>query len=354
MFLRISRAGLVALVTAGALILSACGGGDGGGSEEDQVARAANQHVRTLLRVISGAASGRDVLNVYAPECREGVDASEIDAGLALIRLFAPQLANAKIEEVDLGELKLEKVPDGYEVSPVDPAAMRIRADGKWQTVEEFFTGLGFDEDDGSPADIGTVLLVERDGKWYLGECSELQDFSGSSGDDDDTPSARVTVTVPGRQSTPSASRTGPGSSRGSPVPLGRPGRVEDLWEITVKAVDRDAWPKLQAESRFNEPPAADERILLIAVTAKNISSDQAPENIDVYGFKLVGSLNRLYDQFDEDTECGFVPDELDADLFPNGQADGNICFKVPAAESGFLLIWEDFFEDELTYFALE
>jgi hypothetical protein len=341
------------LVSLALLLASACGGGGDGGSEEERVARAANQHVKTLLGALTGAKSGRDVINAYAPECREGVNASDIDAGVGLIRLFAPGLANAKIEDVDLGELTLEKASDGYEVAPVDAAAVRIKASGKWQTVEQFFTGLGFDEDDSGPADIGAVLLVERDGNWYLGECSELQDFSGTGPGDDDAPGARVTV-GPSRQGTRAAGRAGPGSSRTDPVRLGQPGRVEGLWEITVKAVDRDAWPKLQAESRFNDPPAANERILLITVQAKNISTEQKPANIAAYDFKLVGSLNRLYDQFDEDTECGFVPRELDANLFPNGQAEGNVCFKVPSGESGFLLAWEDFFEDELTYFALE
>src|SRR5574339_464511 len=94
------------------LALTACGGGGGGGSEEDQVARAANQHVKTVMGLPTGNSTGKDMLNAYAPECREGVEASQIDAALGFIRLFAPQLSQMKIEDVDLGKLTLEKTSE--------------------------------------------------------------------------------------------------------------------------------------------------------------------------------------------------------------------------------------------------
>jgi hypothetical protein len=110
----------------------------------------------------------------------------------------------------------------------------------------------------------------------------------------------------------------------------------------------------VQAANSFNEPPGADERLLLVTVRARNISGNQRPENVDAFAFRMVGSRNELYDQFDSKSDCGFVADGLDADLFPGGQTEGNVCFKVPTGETGFLLVWEEFFGDKLTYFALE
>ncbi|HXH21907.1 MAG TPA: DUF4352 domain-containing protein [Dehalococcoidia bacterium] len=351
----LKKALLPALSAVLVLAVAACGGGGGGGgggSEEEQVTRATNQHIKVLLGVITGGSSGKDVINTFAPECRGGVNASEIDAALGLIRLFVPQLAQAKIEEVDVGKLRLVKVAEGYEVRPENVDAIRIKSKGKWQTADEFFSGLGLGGGSDPSDELESLLLVKRDGKWYLGDCGELRDFGGGLGGSGNSPDTRVTVTAGGR--TPTPTRTGPGSSRSNPVRLGQPGRIEGKWEITVTGVDRDGWPKVQAESRFNDPPKAGERMLLISLRVKNISTNQRPENIDSYAFSLVGSRNRLYDQFDDDTDCGVISKELDANLFPNGQAEGNVCFKVPTDETGFLLVWQEFFSDELTYFALE
>jgi len=348
---------LIAAVAAAFLI--ACGGGDGGGggasSEEDAVARAANQHVKVILGIFTGASGGQDLIDAYAPECRKDLKASDVNAALAFIRIFAPQLSDVKIEDVDLGKLDLQKTSEGYEVKPVDVDAARVKVKGKWQSLNEFFAGLGLDEDLSDTSDIETILLVKRDGKWLIGDCADLEDFGGgglSLGDS--TPAAISTFPVPSR-ATPTPARTGPGSSRTNPVRLGQPARVEDnLWEISVVSVNRDAWPVVQAASRFNDPPAANERMLLITVRARNVSSNQKPENIDVYSFQLVGSRNELYDAFDAERDCGTIPNDLDAGLFPGGQAEGNVCFKVPSDETGFVLVWEEFFSDQLTYFALE
>jgi hypothetical protein len=121
-----------------------------------------------------------------------------------------------------------------------------------------------------------------------------------------------------------------------------------------VLAVNRDAWPVVQAASRFNDAPAASEKMLMVTVRAKNVATQDKPENIDDFSFRLTGSKDKLYNAFDSERQCGTIPSELDEDLYPKGEAEGNICFKVPADETAFVLVWEDFFNDELTYMALE
>lgn len=339
---------LIAVLAALTLTLAACGGGggSGGGSDEDAVAKAANQHIEVFFGMLTGQSSGQDLLNVFAPECREGVKAADINAALGLIRLFVPQLADAKIDDVDLGKLSIEKVAEGYEVTALNPAEARVKVKGKWLTFDTWAESLGMSDSDSSaaPGVDESLLIVKRDGKWLIGDCSELSDFGGAT-----SPS-----TGPGSQRTPTP-RAGAGGSKATPVRLGQSARVEDnLWELTVVAVNRDAWPLVQAASRFNDPPAANMKMLMITVRAKNVSTAQKPENIDSFSFRLVGARNQLYDNFDEKHDCGTIPDDLDADLFPGGQAQGNVCFKVASDETGFVLVWEDFFSDELTYFALE
>ncbi len=357
------RMPMIVAAVATAAMLASCGGGGGGGgdgdlSDEEAAGKAASNGAKVLLGALTGSTGGKEFLAVFAPECREGVSASDIDGVLALIKVFAPQLASAKIDEVDFGGFSYEKTSEGIEVTPKDPDSARVKVKGKWQDADEYFSSLGGDA--GGTSDIvDSLLMVKRDGKWYIGDCSDLQDFKGGLGGGSSSPSsssgsasAAVTVTIGGRAT--ATVPTGPGSSRTSPLRLGQSGKVESTWELTVLKVNRDAWPVIQAFSRFNDAPAATEKMLMVTVRAKNVKTDQKPENIDTFSFRVVGSRNQLYDPFDAKRDCGSIPDDLDADLFPGGSAEGNVCFKVPADETGFVLVWEEFFGDTLTYFALE
>jgi hypothetical protein len=331
-----------------AAALIACGGKGSPASDEEAAGAAAAQSVRVLLGLFDGSTHGKDLLEVFAPECREGVKASDIDSVLFLIRAFVPDLGKTKIEAVDLGELRYNRTSEGIEVTPKDTSAIRVKADGKWMAADEFFQTSGLGNSDEQATD-EPLLMVKRNGKWYIGDCAQLQDFSsplGSSGSP--TPSSG------GGRASATAAPSGPGSSRANPIKLGQPGRVEDLWEVTVLAVDRDAWPKVQAANRFNDAPGPNEKMVMVRVRAKNVSRNDKAENIDGFSFRLVGSRNQLYSSFDAKTQCGVIPDELDADLFPNGQTEGNVCFKVPADETGLLLVWREFLSDRMTYFALE
>ena len=92
-----------------------------------------------------------------------------------------PQLAEVKIEDVDLGKLTFEKTDEGILVLPGRPNGVRIKVDGKFVNANDFFKDLGFDSEEDTPAIADdAILVVERDGTAYLGTCSEIQDFGGS------------------------------------------------------------------------------------------------------------------------------------------------------------------------------
>jgi hypothetical protein len=97
---------------------------------------------------------------------------------LLFIQALAPELADTRIEDIDVGQVKVEKADEGYLVAPADPGAMRVKVDGQFVNADEYFTSAGF-ESDLSGDEVDPILLVRRDGKIYAGDCQELQDFVG-------------------------------------------------------------------------------------------------------------------------------------------------------------------------------
>src|SRR5581483_7607612 len=100
-----------------AATLIACGGKGSPASDEEAAGAAAAQSVRVILGLFDGSTHGKDLLEVFAPECREGVKASDIDSVLFLIRAFVLDLGKTKIEAVDLGELRYNRTAEGIEVT---------------------------------------------------------------------------------------------------------------------------------------------------------------------------------------------------------------------------------------------
>jgi hypothetical protein len=321
----------------------ACGGdNDGNGGNggdgpitEAEATDAANEYFATALGLFTGSTEAQAFIDLFAPECREDVDAAALGFVLLFMQAFAPDLQGKEIEEVDVGALTLEHTDAGTLVSPADPDALRVKVEGQFVAANDFFAESGFEPTEDSEI-AEPVLLVRRDGKIYLGDCSELEGLSSGMGETaDPTPAS------------------GPGSSRSEPIALGESAVVDDTWRLSVVNVNPDAWTVIEAANDFNEPPAAGERILLISVAAENIAKEDVAENLSSFGFALVGSRNELYSSYDDTTYCGFVPDELGADLFPGGKTEGNLCFKVSADETDFVLVWDSFAGGQ-AYFALE
>jgi hypothetical protein len=181
---------LIAPMLALALAALACGGGSGGGansgatnSDESAAAAAANQHLKTILGLFDGSTSGQELINIFAPECRGKATASDIETVGALIRAFVPDLSKNKIAAVDLGKLTFDKTSDGITVTTTDSSAIKLKVKGKWVSTDDYLQTAGLSGD--ATASLGVdqgVLLVKRDGKWYLGDCSMLQDFASGFG----------------------------------------------------------------------------------------------------------------------------------------------------------------------------
>jgi hypothetical protein len=161
----------------------ACGGdGDVDGRiSEAEAERAAGEYFTTTLGLFTGSTDSQAYIDLFAPECRDGVDTSVLDFVLLFMQALAPELSGIKVEAVEVGALVLEHTEEGTLVTPEDPDALRLKVDGTFVSAADFFARSGFEpSDDTDLAD--PVLLVKREGKVYLGDCSELEGLTGAFG----------------------------------------------------------------------------------------------------------------------------------------------------------------------------
>ena len=54
-------------------------------------------------------------------------------------------------------------------------------------------------------------------------------------------------------------------------IDIGQTAMVPPGWEITVVDVNGDAWPAIQAENEYNDPPEQGYRMVLISVRVTNV-----------------------------------------------------------------------------------
>ena len=98
-------------------------------------------------------------------------------------------------------------------------------------------------------------------------------------------PADHTVVAVP----TP-APTGGDGSSRSRPIAYGERFQA-GVFDIQIVSVDTDAWPEIQAENQFNDPPPAGKRFVLWTLEVWNQrGSFDEPELIDEFDFELVGT----------------------------------------------------------------
>lgn len=100
-----------------------------------------------------------------------------------------------------------------------------------------------------------------------------------------------------------------------------------DTWEVTVGKYDPDAWPEIQAENMFNDPPADGNVYITLPVTVTYIGQDSGLAWVDL-DFQFVTADGRSFNQ-----ASVVEPNDLTdvADLYNGGVGQGNVTFEVPA-----------------------
>lgn len=125
-----------------------------------------------------------------------------------------------------------------------------------------------------------------------------------------------------------------PGTSRSAPLPLGTELRFES-WAVTITGVSRgdEAAQAIAGANQFNEAAPEGFEYLLAALTLTNISTEQEAKSV-LFGvdIRVTGDSNRLYSR-----ASVVVPQPLEGELFPEGSAEGQIAFLVPANEGNLI-----------------
>ncbi len=134
------------------------------------------------------------------------------------------------------------------------------------------------------------------------------------------------------------------------------PGEVlqgTDGVEIVVTGILEDATDLVMATNQFNDPPEEGNRFYLVTVAVSYVSGSDSL-NVSSADYRLIGNNRFVYSPFEN--SCGVVPDELNAELFPGGQAEGNVCFQIQSDDDDFLLVHEPFlsYGGERRFLALE
>ena len=144
-----------------------------------------------------------------------------------------------------------------------------------------------------------------------------------------------------------------PGLTLDNPLPPGSTLHGANGTTTVVTGIVEDAWAIVQAENQFNDPPDPGNRFYMATVAVSYVSGTDSL-NVAEADYSLVGDNRVVYTSFEN--SCGVIPDELDAELFPGGRAEGNVCFQIESDDSNFVLIHEPFysFEGERRFLSLE
>jgi hypothetical protein len=132
--------------------------------------------------------------------------------------------------------------------------------------------------------------------------------------------------------------------SRTRPVPVGTAAPVGDGWTVKVLSVNADAAPavldyqKALTDDDEKVTLAPGNRLVLARISATRTAP--VPGALDDWLLHVVGASNVV----SRHEGCGEFPDEIRSDrLFPGGSIEGNVCWQVPAADIGSLVLFEEY-----------
>ena len=123
------------------------------------------------------------------------------------------------------------------------------------------------------------------------------------------------------------------------PAQVGSILQVPNGANITVTNIVSNAWPLIQRNSEYSDPPQPGARYYMIT-TQVTYPSGLGSISVARRHFKLVGSDRVTYDTYGSSCGSWGVPNELAGEIYAGGSIQGNICFEVRAEESGFILIY--------------
>ena len=98
-----------------------------------------------------------------------------------------------------------------------------------------------------------------------------------------------------------------------------------DGTEIIVAGINGDAWPVVQRENQFNDPPEPGNRFYMVTVEVVNVAG-ASPLNVSQFDFELIGDNRVVYKTYQH--SCGVIPEELRGRDLPRRQTTGQRLFR--------------------------
>lgn len=144
------------------------------------------------------------------------------------------------------------------------------------------------------------------------------------------------------------------GVSRDKPAKIGDTIITED-WQIQVHSYLRgaDAWSQIQQWTDYAQKPEEGMEYLLVDVSVKSLSNEDAAIRVDSMSFKSSGSKNVVYDIL-----YVYIPGYLlETSLYPGGEERGYIVLPISIGETDIVVIFEPILEYEgvnVRYISLE
>ncbi len=254
-------------------------------------------------------------LTVEEVERTKANDIWEPDPGYIFLNISV-LIENIERDELHYNPLQFSlKDGDGFEYSASLFSKQPSLKDGDLAKGEKVRGYITFEIPETSS---GLVLRFET--ALFMGEMLKI-DIGEEREEPAPTPTPREATPVPPSTSPPA----GLGESRDNPVPVGVPFLTSDGFEWTVVGVDFDAWPEVQAENQFNDPPAEGNRMIMVTLKVTNVSSEEEPAHVSSYDWELLGSKSVLYD-----TSCGVIPDGSAQISFMEGVCKGTSAGRCP------------------------
>lgn len=195
------------------------GGSAGGGSGTKDPVAFAQSSLVTMFNMFGGSVDPQRYLDLYLPECRTGVKVSDVTQVLTMVKAFFPEISKLKIDDIDLGNPKVERNGSDIKLTITDSSKLRVKVNGKFIQAEEYFKSIGFKDPKESPLEVTDepLLLKEQDGRLFIANCDDLQDLASSGPAPTPTPQRSNPTPTPQRPSTAS-----PTPGRGTSGSIGR------------------------------------------------------------------------------------------------------------------------------------
>src|SRR5437868_3167840 len=98
-------------------ILGGNPGGSSSGIDTKDPVKFAQGALTTTFNVFGGSVDPQKMLDLYLPECRNGVKSSDITAVLTMVKAFFPNINKLKVEDIDLAGPKVDKNGSEYKLT---------------------------------------------------------------------------------------------------------------------------------------------------------------------------------------------------------------------------------------------